>query len=52
MIPVTMTEQEKRDLAVIYGFLVDVWSAQQTKSVAGTAALNREKRKVRNNKTR
>lgn len=32
MLTVEITEQEKKDLAVIYGFLVDVWTAQQHKA--------------------
>ena len=31
MIAAEMTQQEKKDLAVAYGFLVDVWKAQQLK---------------------
>ena len=32
MLKVEMTQQEKKDLAGIYGFLVEVWQAKQAKS--------------------
>lgn len=46
MMTVTMTEQEKKELAVIYGFLVDVWTAQQSKAVGRSAILKHGKGKA------
>lgn len=51
MLDVTMTEQEKKDLAVIYGFLVDVWAAQQSKSAVSSAALKQTRRNASGNNT-
>lgn len=47
MLDITMTKQEKKDMAVIYGFLVDVWTAQQSKTVEVITAHARGHRNVR-----
>ena len=47
MVEVNMTEQEKRDVAVIYGFLVDVWTAKQSKTVEVISLHSQAHRNVR-----
>jgi hypothetical protein len=32
MVRVAMTQQERKELAAMYGFLVDEWTAQQNKA--------------------
>lgn len=39
MLAVTISEQEKKDLAVIYGFLRDVWAAQQLQVDLGHSGI-------------
>ena len=34
MLNVEMTQQEKKELAGIYGFLVEVWQAKQSKTAS------------------
>ena len=47
MLNVNMTEQEKKDVAVIYGFLVDVWTARQSKTVEVITSHMQAHRNVR-----
>jgi hypothetical protein len=47
MVEVNMTEQEKKDVAVIYGFQVDVWTARQSKTVEVISSHSQEHRNVR-----
>ena len=41
------TQPEKKELAVIYGFLVDVWAAQQNKNGVASNSLHPGKRSTR-----
>jgi hypothetical protein len=47
MLDVNMTEQEKKDVAVVYGFLVDVWTARQSKTVEVISSSKQAHRNVR-----
>jgi len=41
MLKVATTRHGKKDLAVSYGFLVDVWTAQQNKNGIASMGLKR-----------
>lgn len=51
MLDLDFTRQEKKQLAGIYGFLVDVWQAQQSSDAAGSRGMQQIAEKSINRKT-